>query len=67
MSGIGSGLGLLLGLWLALPWVRRGLRDLPDARMWRGETAIASVILIAVLAVRFGQAESAANVAALHF
>jgi membrane-bound PQQ-dependent dehydrogenase (glucose/quinate/shikimate family) len=47
----------VLGLLLALPWVRRGLRGVTSPAMWRSEAAIVAVITIALIGVRFMQHE----------
>jgi quinoprotein glucose dehydrogenase len=52
----------VLGLWLAMPWIRRDLRDIDNAAPWRSEAGIAAIIIIALLAFRFMQFENAASV-----
>ncbi len=52
----------VLGLWLAMPWVRRGLNDLGDTPAWRSEAAIATALILVLLVVRFVQFENAAEV-----
>jgi quinoprotein glucose dehydrogenase len=51
----------VLGFVLALPWIRRGLADAPNAKYWRSETAIAALIIVALLVARFVQFQHEAN------
>ncbi|RYD92866.1 MAG: membrane-bound PQQ-dependent dehydrogenase, glucose/quinate/shikimate family, partial [Sphingomonadales bacterium] len=49
----------VLGLVLALPWIRRGLRDVGKPAFWRSEAVPVVAVIIALLVIRFVQFERA--------
>jgi quinoprotein glucose dehydrogenase len=54
----------ILGLWLALPWIRRQL-PVSNPASWRSQTGIASVLILLFLVFRFTQFSESLNVPAL--
>jgi quinoprotein glucose dehydrogenase len=52
----------VLGVWLAMPWVRLGLREIASPAPWRSEIAVVAIVIFALIAERFVQFENAAKV-----
>ncbi|MCB2073115.1 MAG: membrane-bound PQQ-dependent dehydrogenase, glucose/quinate/shikimate family [Novosphingobium sp.] len=52
----------VLAIWLALPWVRRGLHDTGRSALWHSTAGLAAAVVLAVIVFRFVQHENTASV-----